>query len=359
MTGLERWHLDKSLFYALLIVAGLSLLVLYSASAQHLEVVARHLLRLILGFGIMLTVAQIRPETLMRWSPPIFLLGLSLLIAVLMMGSVYKGAQRWLNLGLVSFQPSEIMKLGVPMMLAWYFSRRPLPPKLHHVIIGGVIIVVPVLLIAKQPDLGTAFLVLAAGFSMMFLAGMGWRTILVLLATVGAVIPLLWGHLHDYQRQRILTLFSPESDPLGTGYHIIQAKIAVGSGGFFGKGWLHSTQAHLDFLPESATDFIFAVFAEEFGLIGILLLLGIYLFIALRGLTIAFYAQDSYMRLLAGGIGLIFFLYFFVNIGMVIGVLPVVGIPLPLISYGGTSIVTLMTAFGLLMSVQTHRKLML
>jgi rod shape determining protein RodA len=356
---MERWHLDKSLLYALLIVAGLSLLVLYSASAQNLQVVSRHLLRLVLGFGIMLAVAQIRPETLMRWSPPIFLLGLSLLLVVLITGSIYKGAQRWLNLGLLSFQPSEIMKLGVPMMLAWYFARRPLPPRLHHVIVGGVIVIIPALLIAKQPDLGTAFLVLGAGLAMMFLAGMGWRTILVLLATVSAVVPLLWGHLHDYQRQRILTLFNPESDPLGTGYHIIQAKIAVGSGGFFGKGWLNSTQAHLDFLPESATDFIFAVFAEEFGLIGILLLLGVYLFIALRGLTIAFYAQDSYMRLLAGGIGLIFFLYFFVNIGMVIGLLPVVGIPLPLISYGGTSIVTLMTAFGLLMSIQTHRKLML
>ncbi len=359
MTQLERWHLDKSLLYALLIVAGLSLVVLYSASGKSLEVVARHFLRLILGFGIMLAVAQIRPESLIRWSPPIFIAGFALLIAVLMIGSISKGAQRWLNLGVMSFQPSEIMKLGVPMMLAWYFSRRPLPPKLHHVIIGGIIVIVPALLIAKQPDLGTAFMVLAAGLCMMFIAGMGWRTILVLIASVSAVVPLLWGHLHDYQQQRILTLFNPESDPLGTGYHIIQAKIAVGSGGFFGKGWLHSTQAHLDFLPESATDFIFAVFAEEFGLIGILLLLGIYLFIALRGLTIAFYAQDSYMRLLAGGIGLIFFLYFFVNIGMVIGILPVVGIPLPLISYGGTSIVTLMTAFGLLMSIQTHRKLVL
>lgn len=359
MNRLERWHIDRALLNVLLVLAAVSLIVLYSASAQNLEVVARHFLRLLLGFGVLFLVAQIRPETFARWSPPLFIGGIVLLIAVLAFGAIYKGAQRWINLGLVTFQPSEIMKLGLPMMLAWYFSRQPMPPKLYQVLIGGMITIVPTLLIAKQPDLGTAVLVLGGGLCVLFLAGMGWRTITVLVTSAAAVVPLLWGHMHDYQRQRILTLFNPESDPLGSGYHTMQAMIAVGSGGFYGKGWLNSTQAHLEFLPESATDFVFAVFAEEFGLIGILLLLGIYLYIVMRAMTIAFYAQDAYCRLLAGALGLTFFLYFFVNIGMVTGILPVVGIPLPLLSYGGTSMITLMTGFGALMSIHTHRKLVL
>lgn len=359
MTRLERWHIDKPLFSALLILSAVSLIVLYSASAQNLEVLGRHFLRLLIGFAVLFLVAQIRPETFARWSPPLFIATLLLLLGVLAFGAIYKGAQRWIDLGFVTFQPSELMKLALPMMLAWYFSRQPMPPKLYHVLIGGVVTVVPSLLIAKQPDLGTAFLVFGAGLCVLFLAGMGWRTIIVLLTSAAAVVPLLWGHMHDYQRQRILTLFNPESDPLGTGYHTMQAMIAVGSGGFYGKGWLNSTQAHLEFLPESATDFVFAVFAEEFGLIGILLLLGLYFYIVMRALTIAFYAQDAYSRLLAGAIGLTFFLYFFINIGMVTGILPVVGIPLPMLSYGGTSMITLMTGFGALMSIHTHRKLVL
>jgi rod shape determining protein RodA len=317
----------------------------------------RHVLRLVLGFGILFTMAQIRPETLARWTPHLFGLGAVLLVAVLVAGTTVKGAQRWLNLGFATFQPAEIMKLAMPMMLAWYFSRYPSPPKLRYVAVGGVIALLPVLLIAKQPDLGTALLILGSGVTVLFLAGTSWRVVGVVLGLAALAVPLLWSHMHDYQRQRIMTLLDPSSDPLGTGYHTIQAMIAVGSGGFFGKGWLNSSQAHLDYLPESSTDFIFAVFAEEFGLIGILLLLGIYLFIVARGLLIAFYAQETYNRLLAGGLTLIFFFYFFVNIGMVTGVLPVVGVPLPLISYGGTATVTLMAAFGMLMSIRTHRKI--
>ncbi len=359
VSALQRWHLDKSLFYALLTLAGVSLIVLYSASGEDPAVVFRHFLRLLLGFGILFAVAQIRPETIARWSPWIFAAGTLLLLAVMGFGTVSKGAQRWLTIGGFSFQPSEMMKLAVPMMLAWYFARVNLPPKLRHVAMGAIFMAIPAGLIAEQPDLGTAMLVTAAGGAVLFLAGMGWRTIVALLATVAAAIPIAWSYLHDYQRNRVLVLLDPQADPLGTGYHTLQAMIAVGSGGFFGKGWLNSTQAHLQFLPESSTDFVFAVFAEEFGLIGIMLLLSLYLFIVVRGLLIAFYAQTSFNRLLAGGLSMVFFVYVFVNMGMVSGILPVVGVPLPLLSYGGTSIITLMTAFGMIMSIQTHRKLVL
>ncbi len=357
MKNLERWHIDRPLFYALLIIGLISIFVLYSASAKDTVMLVRHVLRLALGFGILFAMAQIRPETLARWTPYLFGLGAILLVAVLVAGTTVKGAQRWLNLGFATFQPAEIMKLAMPMMLAWYFSRYPSPPKLRYIAVGGVIALLPVLLIAKQPDLGTALLILGAGLTVLFLAGTSWRVVGAVLGLAALAVPLLWSHMHDYQRQRIMTLLDPSSDPLGTGYHTIQAMIAVGSGGFFGKGWLNSSQAHLDYLPESSTDFIFAVFAEEFGLIGILLLLGIYLFIVARGLLIAFYAQETYNRLLAGGLTLTFFFYFFVNIGMVTGILPVVGVPLPLISYGGTATVTLMAAFGMLMSIHTHRKI--
>ena len=357
MKILERWHIDRPLLYALLVISVISIIVLYSASAKDPLMLIRHLLRLALGFGILFTVAQIRPETMARWTPYLFGVTVILLVAVLVAGTTVKGAQRWLNLGFTKFQPAEIMKLAMPMMLAWYFSRYSIPPKLRYVAIGAVIALVPVLLIVKQPDLGTALLILGSSVTVLFLAGISWRVIFAVLALTAMAVPLLWSHMHDYQRQRILTLLDPSSDPLGTGYHTIQAMIAVGSGGFFGKGWLNSSQAHLDYLPESSTDFIFAVFAEEFGLIGILLLLGTYLFIVARGLLIAFYAQETYNRLLAGGLTLIFFFYFFVNIGMVTGILPVVGVPLPLISYGGTATVTLMAAFGMLMSIHTHRKI--
>jgi rod shape determining protein RodA len=354
---LERLHLDRNLFYALLLLAFLSLVVVYSAAAKDNAVALGHIGRLALGFGVLLVLAQVRPENLERWSPYLFGAGLILLVLVLTMGTTAKGAARWLNLGFVKFQPSEMIKLALPMMLAWFFARDNLPPKLTRLGVAFLLTLVPTALIARQPDLGTALLVLGTGFIVMFLAGMSWRLIIAILAILGAAAPVVWGVMHDYQQNRILTLFNPEADPLGTGYHTIQSMIAVGSGGIYGKGWLNSSQAHLEYLPESATDFIFAVFAEEFGLIGSLLLMALYLFIIVRGMMIAFLAQSTYNRLLAGGLSLSFFLHFFVNVGMVTGILPIVGIPLPILSYGGTSIVTLMAAFGILMSIQTHRKI--
>jgi rod shape determining protein RodA len=357
MKRLQRWHIDVPLFYALLALTGISLVVVFSASAENLTILIKHVVRLIMGFGILFLIAQIRPDDLRRVAPILFGLGVLLLVAVLGVGIVSKGARRWLGVGGLSFQPSEIMKLALPLMLAWYFARIPLPPNLRQLALAGIIALVPVALIAKQPDLGTALLVLGSGFAMLFLAGMYWRILAGIAALAAVAIPYAWTHLHAYQQKRILTLLDPASDPLGAGYHTLQGMIAIGSGGFFGKGWLNSSQAHLDYLPESSTDFIFAVFAEEFGLLGILVLLGLYLFIVYRGFLIAWLAQDSFTRLLAGGLTLVFFFYFFVNVGMVSGILPVVGVPLPLISYGGTALVTLMAAFGMLMSIHTHRKM--
>ena len=354
---LQRLHLDKTLFYALLSLATISLFVVYSGSAKDVSATLGHLMRVLLGFTVLVLVAQIRPEILERWSPYIFFAGMLLLIAVLAIGVIGKGAQRWLNLGLFQFQPSEIMKLAVPMMLAWFLARGNLPPTLSKLALAFFMMVVPTFMIFKQPDLGTAILVFGAGTFVLFLGGMRWRVIITLLAGIAIAAPFAWNHLHDYQRQRVLTLFDPEADPLGTGYHTIQAMIAVGSGGIYGKGWLNSSQAHLDYLPESSTDFIFAVYSEEFGLLGSLLLLSIYVIIVGRGLLIAYLAKDTYTRLLAGSLSLTFFLYFFVNMGMVTGILPIVGVPLPVMSYGGTSIVTIMAAFGIIMSIQTHRKI--
>jgi rod shape determining protein RodA len=320
--------------------------------------VEKQLLRLGLGFVVMLAVAQLHPVRLRRWSPFLYGAGLLLLVAVLFVGDIGKGAQRWLDLGVLRFQPSEMVKLAVPMMVAWFLAEAALPPSWRRLFAGGVLTVVPVLLIAKQPDLGTALLVASAGLAVLFLAGVSWRLIAGLLAAFGAALPVIWTLLRDYQRQRVLTLLDPESDPLGAGYHTIQAKIAIGSGGIYGKGWLNGTQAQLEFVPEKHTDFIFAVLAEEFGLTGVLLLLALYILIVLRGLYIASQAQSTYGRLLAGSLTLVFFVYAFVNVGMVIGVLPVVGVPLPLVSYGGTSLVTLMAGFGILMAVHTHRKLL-
>ena len=353
----ERLHLDKTLFLAVLGLAAISLFVVYSASARDVSATLGHLMRLLLGFLVLLVLAQIRPETLERWSPYVFTAGMVLLIAVLTIGVIGKGAQRWLNLGILKFQPAEVMKLAVPMMLAWYLARGNLPPSPPRLTAAFLMMAVPAFMIFKQPDLGTAMLVFGAGVFVLFLGGMRWRVILILLAVMAVAAPFAWGHLHDYQRQRIFTLFDPEADPLGTGYHTIQSMIAVGSGGVYGKGWLNSSQAHLDYLPESSTDFIFAVFAEEFGLIGSLLLVLIYALVVGRGLLIASLAKDTYTRLLAGSLSLTFFLYFFVNMGMVTGILPIVGIPLPMMSYGGSSIVTVMAAFGILMGIQTHRKI--
>jgi len=357
MKLLQRWHIDVPLFYALLTLAGISLLVVYSASAENLATLFKHFLRLFMGFGILFLIAQVRPDDLRRLAPILFGLGVLLLIAVLGVGIVSKGARRWLGVGGLSFQPSEILKLALPMMLAWYFARVPLPPNLRQLALAAIITLMPVALIARQPDLGTAILVFGSGFAILFLAGMYWRILAALTALAAVAIPFAWTQLHGYQQKRILTLLDPASDPLGAGYHTLQGMIAIGSGGFFGKGWLNSSQAHLNYLPESSTDFIFAVFAEEFGLLGILVLLGLYLFIVYRGFLIAWLAQDSFTRLLAGGLTLVFFFYFFVNVGMVSGILPVVGVPLPLISYGGSALVTLMAAFGMLMSIGTHRKM--
>jgi rod shape determining protein RodA len=355
---LARLHLDLPLLAALLLLCALGLVVLYSASDAASGQVERQAIRLGIAFGVLFLVAQVPPAQLRRWSPPLFALGVLLLVAVLLAGETGKGAQRWLDLGMVRFQPSEILKLAVPMMIAWSLARRPLPPRLPDVLWATLLTALPVLLIARQPDLGTSLLVASAGAMVLFLAGLSWRLILALGALAGAAAPALWLIMRDYQRQRVLTFLDPGSDPLGAGYHIIQSQIAIGSGGMHGKGWLQGTQSHLEFLPERSTDFIFAVIGEEFGLSGILLLLLVYLFIVLRGLWMASQARDSYGRLLAGSLTMVFFVYLFVNTGMVIGLLPVVGVPLPLISYGGTSLVTIMAGFGILMSIHTHRKIL-
>jgi rod shape determining protein RodA len=346
------------LLIGLLVLCGYGLLILFSATDQDPGKLDRQMVRLGIGFLVMILVAQIPPSELRRWSPPLFGLGVAMLVGVLVMGEIGKGAQRWLDLGVVRFQPSELLKVAVPMMLAWYLAERPLPPSGLRVLWAAVLTAVPVLLIARQPDLGTALLVASAGAMVLFLAGLGWRLILLLGIAATALAPLLWYFMRPYQRQRVLTFLNPENDPLGAGYHIIQSKIAIGSGGVYGKGWLNGTQSHLEFLPERSTDFIFAVLGEELGLTGILVLLAIYLFIIVRGLYIATQAQDTFGRLLAGGLTLVFFVYLFVNTGMVTGLLPVVGVPLPLVSYGGTSLVTIMAGFGILMSIHTHRKLL-
>ncbi|MBS1202169.1 MAG: rod shape-determining protein RodA [Chromatiaceae bacterium] len=353
---LHRLHIDVPLVMGLLLLCAFGLVVLYSASGQDLASVERQLVRLGLALALMFAVAQVPPARLERWSLPLYGLGILMLVAVLVVGDVGKGAQRWLDLGFMRFQPSELLKLAVPMAVAWLLAARPLPPGLLRVVGAAVLTVVPVLLIAKQPDLGTAILVATAGAAVLFIGGLSWRLILALAAGGAALAPMVWYAMRDYQRQRVLTFLDPESDPLGAGYHIIQSQIAIGSGGVYGKGWLNGTQSHLEFLPERHTDFIFAVIGEELGLAGIAVLLALYLFIIYRGLVIAASASDTYGRLLAGGLSLVFFVYVFVNTGMVTGLLPVVGVPLPLVSYGGTSMVTLMAGFGMIMAVQTHRK---
>ena len=357
MTLFERWHIDKPLFSALAVLAVISLVVLYSASGESISFALSDAVRLVIGFGVMIAVAQIPPETYRRWSVPAFAVGVLGLAAVLAIGVVRFGARRWIALGPLSIQPSEFMKLLVPMALSWFFSRSHLPPRVGRIIAAVLILLIPVLLIAKEPDLGTALIVMLSGIIVLFLAGIGWRTILIVLMMGAAAAPVLWAHMHHYQRQRIYILFHPQADPLGAGYHAIQAMIAVGSGGLFGQGWLNSSQAHLHFLPDSTTDFAFAVFCQEFGLIGNLALLSLYLFIVYRGLRIAFSAQDSYSRLLAGSLSILFFFDVFINMGMVAGILPVVGVPLPLLSYGGTSLIIIMAGLGVLMSIHSHRRL--
>jgi len=351
-------HLDAALLFGLAVLSTLGLFVLYSAAASDEHLLIRQIVRLSLAFSAMAIIAQLRPQWMERWTPWLYGIGLLLLLAVLVAGDIGKGAQRWLDLGFVRFQPSEMMKLAVPMMVAWYFSDKRLPPTGWRLVIAGALIVVPVMLIAMQPDLGTSLLIGSAGFFALFLAGLSWRLLGSLALVAAAGTPVLWHFMHDYQRQRVITFLNPEQDPLGAGYHIIQSKIAIGSGGVFGKGWLNGTQAHLEFLPERSTDFIFAVLGEEFGLVGIGVLLLVYSVIIVRSLYIATQAQDTFGRLLGGSLAMTFFIYIIVNTGMVTGLLPVVGLPLPMISYGGTSMVTLMAGFGILMSIHTHRKLL-
>lgn len=354
---LQRLHLDSVLLGGLLLLCGFGLIVLYSAVGENMDLWLQQCARLSIAIIGMLVIAQLPPELLRRWTPWGFVLGLALLMLVPILGEVAQGAQRWLDFG-IRFQPSEIMKLAVPMMVAWYLHDLLLPPKTGHLFVLAILIAVPTVLIAKQPDLGTSLLIATSGITVIFLAGLSIRLMVLLgtLAVPGALV--LWSFMQDYQKQRVLTLLNPDSDPLGAGYNIIQSKIAIGSGGMFGKGWTNGSQAQLEFLPERDTDFIFAVIGEEFGLLGALALLVLYLFIVGRGLFIAMNARDSYTRLLAGSISLTFFVYVFVNTAMVTGLVPVVGIPLPLVSYGGTSMVTLMAGFGILMSIHTHRKLL-
>ncbi|HEV2332854.1 MAG TPA: rod shape-determining protein RodA [Gammaproteobacteria bacterium] len=354
---LDRLNLDAPLLVAILALCAAGLAILYGAGGQDPGMVSRQAIRLVLSFGVLLVVAQLSPQFLRLWTPWVFGVGLVLLLLTLHSGHIGRGAQRWLSLGVVRFQPSEIMKIAVPMMVGWYLHDRPLPPGWRQLPALLAIVLVPVLLVGVQPDLGTALLIMSAGAFGIFLSGLRWRVIVLVFLLLGVATPLVWHFMHGYQRERVLTFLNPQRDPLGAGYHIIQSEIAIGSGGVFGKGWLQGTQSQLDFLPESSTDFIFAVVGEEFGFIGTLALIGLYGFIVARSLFIAMRAQDTFSRLTAGSLSMAFFTYVFINSGMVSGVVPVVGVPLPLISYGGTSMVTLMAGFGILMSIHSHRKL--
>jgi rod shape determining protein RodA len=350
-------HLDPFMIAVVAALLGIGMGVLYSASGQNFSRVGGQLMNVGVAVTVMWIAANVPPQHMARLALPVYALGLLLLVGVALFGEVSNGARRWLNVGITRIQPSEIMKIGVPLMLAWYFDRYEAVLKLRDYAIGTVVLAIPVALIAKQPDLGTALLVSAAGFYVLFLAGLSWKIILGLAAVGAALLPMLWGMMHDYQRQRVLTLLDPSQDPLGAGYHTIQSTIAIGSGGVFGKGWMNSTQARLDFLPERTTDFVFAVFSEEFGLLGNIVLVILFVLVIGRGLYIAANASVLFSRLLAGAVTLTFFTYAFVNMGMVSGVLPVVGVPLPLISYGGTSLVTLLFGIGILMSIHTHKRL--
>lgn len=353
----SHFRCDFILLLVISLLAALGLFILYSASNENMGMVQNQAMRLLLGMGLMLALAQISPERYQQWSPWLYFAGLFLLVSVLIIGHVGQGARRWIDLGFFRFQPSEIMKLAMPMMLAWFFSNKTLPPSFKYLLMSSLILLIPVLLTAKQPDLGTAIIIFSSGFCVLLLAGLGWRILLGLTVLGGTSFPILWHFMHHYQKERVMTFLNPERDPLGSGYHIIQSKIAIGSGGFLGKGWLHGTQSHLSFLPAHATDFIFAVSSEELGLLGSLCILTVLMLVLARCLYISNQASSNFTRLLAGSLSLTFIISAFVNIGMVIGVLPVVGVPLPLISYGGSSIVTTMVSFGIIMSIQTHKKL--
>ena len=350
-------HIDGPLLGVVLLLMGVGLVVLYSASNAGWARVTGQMTSMLVALTVMWIVANLPPHFLMRLALPVFVIGLILLVGVALKGEVINGARRWLNVGVTRIQPSELMKIAAPLMLAWYFHRYEGTLRSGNFVMGAIMLLVPVGLIARQPDLGTAVLILASGSYVLFLAGLSWKIMAGLGVTGLASAPIVWSMMHDYQRQRILTLINPLEDPLGAGYHTIQSTIAVGSGGLNGKGWMSGTQTHLDFIPERTTDFIFAVYSEEFGLLGNVVLMGLFLLVILRGLVIASNAPTLFTRLLAGAITLTFFTYAFVNMGMVSGILPVVGVPLPMISYGGTSLVSLCLGLGILMSIHTHRKL--
>ncbi|MEH6569214.1 MAG: rod shape-determining protein RodA [Halioglobus sp.] len=353
-----RLHIDIPLLVLLLILTGFGLMVLYSASGQQMSAVIRQGRYFVVAYALMFFAAQIALQRYERWAPWFYLLGVGSLVAVIFVGVGAKGAQRWLEIGGFRFQPAEIMKLVVPLTLAWFLAERALPPRFNYIIGSLVLLGIPALLILRQPDLGTALLIAASGLFVLFMAGIGWRYIFgAMVLAIASAWPVWMFVLKDYQKQRILTMLDPESDKLGAGWNIMQSKTAIGSGGWEGKGWLNGTQSRLDFLPEGHTDFIIAVLAEEFGLRGVLVLAGIYLLILLRGFWIGIHAQTSFGRMMAGSLTLTFFVYIFVNMGMVAGLLPVVGVPLPLVSAGGTSVVTLMAGFGILMAVSTENRM--
>jgi rod shape determining protein RodA len=355
----ERIHIDPWLLAILLALTTFGLIVLYSASGRSEATLYRQGTFFLIAYSVMFLVAQIDVERIRRFAPIAYCGGLFLLALVPFVGTIAKGAQRWLNFGGFQFQPSEIMKLVVPMAVAWYLAARVLPPRILHVFAALALIGVPALFVAEQPDLGTSILITASGMFVLLLAGLGWRYIFTAVGLGAAAIWPMWHFvLHDYQRRRVLTLLDPEADKLGAGWNIIQSMTAIGSGGLTGKGWLQGTQSHLDFLPEGHTDFIIAVLSEEWGLRGVLVLLALYVAFIGRGLWVAVSAQHSFGRLLAGSIVLTFFVYVFVNMGMVAGLLPVVGVPLPLISQGGTALVTLFAGFGLLMAISTERRIL-
>ncbi|WP_263768311.1 rod shape-determining protein RodA [Propionivibrio soli] len=350
-------HLDTPLLLITLMIMATGLATIYSATYDANNRAFAQALNMAVGFVAMWAVAQLPPQKLMRFAVPLYVIGVVLLVLVFIAGVKVNGARRWLSLGFTRIQPSEILKIAMPLMLAWYFHKYEAVLRFRHYLIAGVLLLVPFGLIAKQPDLGTAILVGAAGFYVIFFAGLPWKVLLGMIVGVGAAAPFVWTILHDYQRKRILTLIDPTTDPLGAGYHIIQSTIAIGSGGPFGKGWLQGTQTHLEFIPERHTDFIFAVFSEERGLIGTSILVVLYLLLIARGLMITANASTLFARVLAGSVTLSFFTYAFVNMGMVSGILPVVGVPLPFMSYGGTALVTLFLGLGVLMSIQSHRML--
>ena len=352
----QRLHIDFPLLLAFLAIFMISLTAIYSASNSNIDAVINQAIKILISISAMVVVAQFSPLSYGRVGPWFYFVCLFLLVLVLLVGETVNGATRWLNIG-ISFQPSELMKIAMPLMIARYIANGALPPTVFSVGVSITIVLVPSVLIMLEPDLGTSILIAFSGLVVIFLSGLKKRYLAVALGLLLASLPLMWSNMHPFQKNRILTLLNPESDPLGSGYHLIQSKIAIGSGGLFGKGWLNSTQGQLDFLPERTTDFIFAILAEEFGFLGVSLLIGIYLYIIGRGIMIAINAQDLFSRLLAASISLTFFVYVFVNIAMTTGLLPVVGVPLPLISAGGTSMLTIMVGLGMLMSVQTHRRL--